>query len=102
MEEIGDIELFQQVNDSIRPVVGRVLEADVEVPHNVGGAVGEACLPCHLEIIHPHCTVGGNVNPYDVEPLIASDKLEGQKVQGRGPYSPPEEAYFSLVLADCL
>jgi hypothetical protein len=74
--EISDVDLFQQVNNSVRPVIGRVLKTDVEVPHNKGGAVNRACLPCHSKIIQPCSTVGGDVDPNDVEPLFANNKLE--------------------------
>jgi hypothetical protein len=76
--EIGGVDLFQQVNNCICPVIGRVLEPDVEVPNDNGGAVCGACLPCHSKIIHPHCTVGGDVDPHDVIPLVACEELEGQ------------------------
>jgi hypothetical protein len=110
-EEIGDVDFLWQLNDSICPVVTGVLKTDVEVPHNKGGAVGRARLPCHSKIIHPHCTVGGDIDPHDVELLIASNKLEGQKVWECEPYGlnlepimvlPPDEACCSLVLADRL
>ncbi len=59
MGEIGGVDLFQQVNDSIRPVVGGVLKPNVEISDNKGGAVCGACLPFHSEIVHPQRTVGG-------------------------------------------
>jgi hypothetical protein len=108
--EIGDVDLVQQVNDSIRPVVGGVLKPDVEVPNNKGGAVCGARLPCHSEIFHPRRTVGGDVDLHDVIPLVAHDKLEGHQVWGQGPYGldlktavvlSPDEAYSSLVWAGC-
>jgi hypothetical protein len=71
--EIGDVDLFQQVGNSIRPVVGGVLKTDVEVPHNKGVAVGGARLSCHSKIVHPHCIGGGEVDLHDIEPLVASD-----------------------------
>jgi hypothetical protein len=76
--EIGGIDLFQKVDICIRPVIGGVLKLDVEVPVDEGGAVCRARLPCHSKISHPHCTVGGDVDPHDVIPLIARDELEGQ------------------------
>ncbi len=106
--EISDVDLIQQVNNSIPPVIGGVLKMDVEVPDNKGGAVCRARLPCHSEIFHPGCTVGGDVDPHDVIPLVAHDELEGHQVWGQGPYGldlktvvvlPPDEAYSSLVWA---
>ncbi len=108
--DIGGVDLLQQVDNSICPVVGGVLEPDVEVPDNKGGAVCRARLPCHSEIVHPRCTVGGDVDPHDIVPLVARDKLEGHQVRGQGPYGldlksivvvPPDEAYSSLVWAGC-
>ena len=73
-----------------------------------GGEVCEARLTCHLEIVYLHCTVGGDVDLHDVEPLVARDELEGHQVRGQGPYDldlksivvlPPDEAYSSLVWA---
>jgi hypothetical protein len=110
VREIGGVDLLQQVNDSIRPVVGRVLKPNDEVPNNKGGAVCEACLTCHSEIVHPRRTVGGDVDPHDVVPLVARDELEGHQVRGQGPYGldlksimvlPSDEAYSSLVWAGC-
>ncbi len=80
MGEILDIDLFQQVDDCIYPVVSKIFKTDVEVPNNKGGAVYRARLPCHSEIVHPHRTVGGGVDPHDIEPLVAHDKLEGQSI----------------------
>jgi hypothetical protein len=106
--EIGDVDLVQQVKDSIRPVIDEVLKPDIEVPDNKGGAVCGARLPCHSEIFHPRRTVGGDVDPHDVIPLVARDELEGHQVWGQGPYGldlktvvvlPPDEAYSSLVWA---
>ncbi len=108
--EIGDVDLVQQVDNSIHPVIGGVLKPDVEVPDNEGGAVCKACLPCHSEIFHPCHTVGGDVDLHDVIPLVAHDELEGHQVWGQGPYGldlktivvlPPDEAYSSLVWAGC-
>ncbi len=108
--EIRGVDLLQQVDDSIRPVVGRVLKPNVEVPNDEGGAVCRACLPCHSEIDHPRRTVGEDVDPHDVVPLVARDKFEGHQVQGQGPYGLnlksivvllPDEAYSSLVWAGC-
>jgi hypothetical protein len=76
--EIGVIDLLQQVDNCIRPVVGGVLKPIVEVPNNKGDAVYGAHLPCHLEIAHPCCTVWGDADFHDVIPLVACDKLEGQ------------------------
>jgi hypothetical protein len=102
--EIGGVDLLQQVNNSIRPFVGGVLKPNVEIPNNEGGAVCGAPLPCHSEIVHPRHTVGGDVDPHDVVPLVARNKLEGHQVRGQGPYRldlesivvlPPDEAYYS-------
>ncbi len=110
MREIGGVDLLQQVEDSIRPVIGGVLKPNVEVPNNKGGAACGAHLPCHSEIIHPRGTVVGDLDPHEVVPLVAHDKLEGHQVQGQGPYGldlksivvlPPDEAYSSLVWACC-
>ncbi len=60
-------------------LIDRVLKMDVEVPHGEGGAFGGARLPCHLEIIHPRCTGRGDVDPHDIELLVFSDELDGQK-----------------------
>jgi hypothetical protein len=51
--EIGSVDLLQQVDNSIRPVIGRVLKPNVEIPDNEGGAVCGARLPCNSEIVHP-------------------------------------------------
>jgi hypothetical protein len=108
--DIGGVDLLQQVDNSICPVVGRVLKPNVEVPDDKGGAVCGARLPCHSEIVHPRRTVSGDVDPHDVVPLVALDELEGHQVWGQGPYGldlksimvlPPDEAYSSLVWAGC-
>jgi hypothetical protein len=110
VREIGCVDLLQQVDDSIRSVIGGVLKPNVEVPDDKGGAVCGAHLSCHSEIVHPRCTVGGDVDPHDVVPLVAHDELEGHQVQGQGLYDldlksivvfPPDEAYSSLVWAGC-
>jgi hypothetical protein len=75
--EIGGVDICQQVNNCINLVVSMVLEPDIGVPNDKRGAVCGACLPCHSEIVHPPCTVGGDVDPHDLVPLVARDKLEG-------------------------
>jgi hypothetical protein len=106
--EISGVDLLQQLNNCLCPVVDRVLKPDVEVPDNKGGAVCGVGLPCHSEIVHPHRTVGRDVDPHEVEPLVTRDELEGHQVRGQGPYGlnlnsivvlPPDKAYSSLVWA---
>ncbi len=64
VREIGGVDLLQQVDDSICPVVGRVLKPNIEVPDSKGGAICGAHLPCHSEIVHPrHTVVGGCRSP---------------------------------------
>ncbi len=108
--DIDDVDLLQQVDDCICTVISGVLKPDVEVPNNRGGAVCGARLSCHSEIIHPCRTAGRDVDvdPHEVESLVARGKLEGHQVRGQGPYGlvlksvvvlPPDEAYSSLVWA---
>ncbi len=110
MGEIGGVDLLQQVDDNIHPVVGGVLKPNVEIPNNEGGGGCSlrAHLPCHSKIVHPCCTVEGDVDPHDLVPLVAHDKLEGHQIWGQGLYCldlksivvlPPDEAYSSLMWA---
>jgi hypothetical protein len=45
MGEIGGVDLLQQVDDSIHPVVGGVLKPNVEIPNNEGGGVQSTGTP---------------------------------------------------------
>jgi hypothetical protein len=106
--EISGVDLLQQVNNSICPVVGGVLKLNAEISNNKRGVVRGSRLPCHSEIVHPQSTVGGDVDPHDVVPLVACDELKGHQFWDQRLYGldlksiavlPLDEAYPSLVWA---